>query len=62
MGRLIVYIILVIVDLFFCVFDIFKGYYLFSAIWALLAAYFVYLSVNTVRKRRGGGTGDDRNE
>ena len=62
MGRVIVYVIVVIADIFFCVFDIFKGYYLFSVIWALLAAYFVYLSVNTVRKLRSGGTGDDKTE
>lgn len=62
MGRVIVYVIVVIADIFFCVFDIFKGYYLFSVIWALLAAYFVYLSVSTVRKLRAGGTGDDKTE
>ncbi len=62
MGRVIVYVIVVIADIFFCAFDIFKGYYLFSVIWALLAAYFVYLSVSTVRKLRAGGTGDDKTE
>ena len=62
MGRLIVYIILVIADIFFCVFDIFKGYYLFSVIWALLAAYFVYLSVSTYRKLRFGDSGNEKPE
>lgn len=62
MGRLIVYVIVVIADIFFCVFDIFKGYYLFSVIWALLAAYFVYLSVSTFRKLRSGDTGEDKTE
>ena len=60
MGRLIVYIIVVIADIFFCVFDIFKGYYLFSVIWGLLAAYFVYLSVSTLRKLRAGDAGEDK--
>ena len=58
MGRLIVYIILVIADIFFCVFDIFKGYYLFSVIWALLAACLAYLAVSTCRKLRPGDTGE----
>ena len=51
-----------IADIFFCVFDIFKGYYLFSVIWALLAAYFVYLSVSTFRKLRSGDTGENKTE
>ena len=50
MGSLILYIIVAILDVFFCIFDIFKGYYLFSLIWALLAAYFVYLSVKAWKK------------
>ncbi len=39
-----------------------SGQYLFSVIWALLAAYFVYLSVSTFRKLRSGGTGEDKTE
>ena len=62
MGRLIVYIILVIADIFFCVFDIFKGYYLVSVFWALLAACLAYLAVSTFRKLRSGGTGEEKTE
>jgi len=62
MGRMILYIILVILDLFFCIFDIFKGYYLFSAVWALLAAYFAYRASGAYKRLRSGGgdNGQDR--
>ncbi len=62
MGRLIVYIILVIADLLFCVFNIFKGYYLVSVFWALLAACLAYLSVSTYRKLRFGDSGNEKPE
>ena len=62
MGRLIVYIILVIADLLFCIFNIFKGYYLVSVFWALLAACLAYLAVSTVRKLRSGDTGEEKTE
>ena len=62
MGRLIVYIILVIADLLFCVFNIFKGYYLVSVFWALLAACLSYLSVSTYRKLRFGDSGNEKPE
>ena len=62
MGRLIVYIILVIADLLFCIFNIFKGYYLVSVFWALLAACLAYLAVSTFRKLRSGGTGEEKTE
>lgn len=52
MGRLILYVILVIADVFFCIFDIFKGYYLFSLVWALLAAYFVYQTAKAWKGRK----------
>lgn len=55
MGSLILYIIVAILDVFFCIFDIFKGYYVFSLIWALLAAYFVYLSVKAWKKMKYPG-------
>lgn len=62
MGRLIVYIILVIADLLFCVFNIFKGYYLVSVFWALLAACLAYLAVRSFRKLRSGDTGEEKTE
>ena len=62
MGRLIVYIILVIADLLFCIFNIFKGYYLVSVFWALLAACLAYLALSTFRKLRSGDTGEEKTE
>ena len=62
MGRLIVYIILVIADLLFCIFNIFKGYYLVSVFWALLAACLAYLAVSTFRKLKSGNTGEEKTE
>lgn len=55
MGALILYIVLAVVDVVLGVFDIFKGYYLFSVVWFLLAAYFVYRASGAYKKLKSGG-------
>ena len=55
MGALILYIVLAAVDVVLGVFDIFKGYHLFSVVWFLLAAYFVYRASGAYKRLRSGG-------
>ena len=62
MGALILYIVLAVGDVALGVFDIFKGYYRFSVVWFLLAAYFVYRASGAYKRLRSGGgdNGQDR--
>lgn len=56
MGRIIAYILLILADIYFCITDIFKGYYLIAVVWVLLAAYFVYKLTQAIQARKSGGT------